>query len=84
MVDVQQTIRKLFPSMSINETILHILYSTQKDGVIQADKLRVDYSSVIDDLIKKGFIIRDKNLKFTERGLEKINYLRDMRGLSTE
>jgi len=69
--------------MSIHETMMHILYSAQKDGVIEQDnRMKLDYSSVISDLVKKGYIIKlGKNLKFTELGLDKINHLREIRGL---
>jgi predicted transcriptional regulator len=69
--------------MSIHETMMHILYSVQKDGIIEQDnRMKLDYSSIINDLIKKGLVVRvDKNLKFTESGLQKINYLREVRGL---
>lgn len=45
--------------------------------------MNIDYLGVIEDLIKMGLIVRDNgNLKFTILGLEKINYLREFRGLS--
>lgn len=48
--------------------------------------MNIDYIGVIEDLIKMGLIVRDNGnlLKFTTLGQEKINYLREVRGLSTE
>lgn len=71
--------------MKVHETMLHILYASQKkDGVIEPNnRMNIDYSGVINDLIKMGLIRREKgNLKFTSLGLEKIKYLREMRGLA--
>ena len=71
--------------MKVHETMLHILYASQKkDGVIEPNnRMNIDYSGVINDLIKMGLIRREKgNLKFTILGLEKIKYLREMRGLA--
>jgi hypothetical protein len=71
--------------MKIHETMLHILYAKQnKDGIIEPDRhMNIDYLGVIEDLIKMGLITRDNgNLKFTILGLEKINYLREVRGLT--
>ena len=71
--------------MKIHETMLHILYAKQnKDGIIEPDRhMNIDYLGVIEDLIKMGLIVRDNgNLKFTILGLEKINYLREVRGLT--
>lgn len=83
MVDVQKTLRKFFPAMSTHETILHILYAKQKDGLIEPDRhMMTDYLGVINDLVKMGLITWNKgNLKFTSIGLEKINNLREIRGL---
>lgn len=69
--------------MSMHETMLHILYAKQQNGLIEPDKNMVmDYSSVISDLVKMGLIIKvPGHYKFTEKGLEKIKYLRDLRGL---
>lgn len=69
--------------MKPHEIMLHILYAKQKDGVIQPDRnMMIDYLGVINDLVKMGLITWNKgNLKFTSLGLEKINYLRDLRGL---
>ena len=69
--------------MKIHEAMLHILYAKQENGLIEPDRsMRMDYSSVISDLIKMGLITRkDGKLKFTELGLEKIKYLREIRGL---
>lgn len=67
--------------------MLHILYAKQKNGVIEPDRhMNIDYIGVIEDLIKMGLIVRDNGnlLKFTTLGQEKINYLREVRGLSTE
>ena len=47
--------------------------------------MRVDYAGTINDLINMGIIVRlesdSRNLKFTELGLKKINYMREVRGL---
>ena len=44
--------------------------------------MMTDYLGVINDLVKMGLITWDKgNLKFTSIGLEKINNLREIRGL---
>lgn len=82
-MDVQRTLRKFFPSMKIHEVMLHILYAKQENGLIEPDRsMKMDYSSVINDLIKMGLITRvPGHYKFTELGLEKIKYLREMRGL---
>lgn len=88
MVDVQKTVRKFFPAMSMYETMMHILYAKQQQqqGIIETDRnMRVDYAGTINDLINMGIIVRlesdSRNLKFTELGLKKINYMREVRGL---
>jgi hypothetical protein len=70
--------------MSTHETMLHILYAKQKEGIIEPDRtMMIDYLGVINDLVKMGLIKWvDLNLKFTELGKEKINYLREIRGLT--
>lgn len=72
--------------MSTHETMLHILYAKQKNSVIEPDRnMMIDYLGVINDLVKMGLIVWDNgNLKFTVLGLEKISYLREVRGLSAE
>jgi hypothetical protein len=69
--------------MSTHETMLHILFAKQKGGIIEPDRnMMVDYLGVINDLVKMGLIVWDNgNLKFTVLGLEKISYLREVRGL---
>ena len=70
--------------MSTHETMLHILFAKQKSGIIEPDRnMMTDYIGVINDLVKMGLITWDKgNLRFTEVGLEKINSLREVRGLT--
>ena len=70
--------------MSTHETMIHILYSKQKEGLIEPDRnMMTDYLGVINDLVKMGLITWNKgNLKFTEIGLEKITHLREIRGLT--
>jgi hypothetical protein len=47
--------------------------------------MMIDYLGVINDLVKMGLIVwNNGNLKFTVLGLEKISYLREIRGLSAE
>ena len=78
--------------MSMYETMMHILYAKQDNGgTIETDRnMRMDYSGTINDLINMGIIVRvtvksdPRYLKFTELGLKKINYMREVRGLSTE
>lgn len=69
--------------MSTHETMLHILYAKQKSGVVEPDmNMMTDYLGVINDLVDMGLIIWDNgNLRFTVLGLEKINNLREIRGL---
>lgn len=71
--------------MSMYETVMHILYSKQNGGNIKLDKnMKTDYSGIINDLINMRLVtkIDSDNLKFTELGNQKINYLREVRGLT--
>ena len=70
--------------MSAHEIMLHILFAKNKGSIIEPDiNMMTDYLGVINDLVRMGLISwKEGNLIFTNLGLEKINYLREISGLT--